>query len=197
VADRTVAERTQPLDALGGTRLSSTLLDDSTRAAIAATLPAGITPAVGARTLYGHTAGDEADPTAALKKLVDQVALHEQDAGAAKLKVGAILTAASGDPRKALQLLDQNILGLDTSKPTIKEAIDNTSLIHEVLGDVLSAEDGTVTPFAPVRRPPPPPPTPADHSLVVIGGTRVAVVGNATTAGVLVQGADAHVELNP
>jgi hypothetical protein len=32
---------------------------------------------------------------------------------------------------------------------------------------------------------------------VVIGGTRVAVIGNATTAGVLVQEADAHVELNP
>jgi hypothetical protein len=47
--------------------------------------------------------------------------------------------------------------------------------------------------------PPPtlPPPNPADHSLVVIGGTRVAVVGNATTAGILVQEADAHVELNP
>jgi hypothetical protein len=152
--------------------------------------------AAAARTLYGHTAGDDADPVTALKKLVDQVALHEPDRAAARVKVGAILTAAAGDPRKARQLFDQKVLGLQTSKPTVKEALDNVSLVHEVLGDVLSAEAAATTPLAPVPRPAPPP-RPADHSLVVIGGTRVAVVGNATTAGILVLDADAHVELNP
>jgi len=110
--------------------------------------------------------------------------------------VGAILTAAAGSPLKALRLLDQNVLGLDTSKPTIKDALDNTSLIHEVLSDALLADGNAPIAVAQLPRPVRPPQA-ADHSLVVIGGTRVAVVGNATTAGVLVQNADAHVELNP
>ncbi|MES2639542.1 MAG: DUF6519 domain-containing protein [Myxococcota bacterium] len=37
----------------------------------------------------------------------------------------------------------------------------------------------------------------ARYSLVVVGGTKVAAMGNATTAGVLVVGADGSVELNP
>jgi len=175
---------------------SSTTLNQSTQAALAANLPAGVDVTVGARTLYGHTAGDETDPVTALKKLVDQVALQVDDASAAKVQVGAILTAASGDPLTALKLLDQNVLGLDTSKPTIADSLDNVSLIHEVLGDVLAADGAGAAQIAPVPAPAPPP-NPAEYSLVVIGGTRVAVVGNATTAGVLVQEADTHVELNP
>jgi hypothetical protein len=185
-----------PLGGPRGVGLSSGLLDETTRASITASLPAGIGAALGARTLYGHSAGAETDPTTALRKVVDRVALHETDAIAAKAKVGAVLSAAAGDPIKALKLLDENVLGLDTAKPTVKEALSNVSLLHEALGDVLAAESSAFAPFAPVPRPAPPP-VPSDHSLVIIGGTRVAAVGNATTAGVLVQDADAHVELNP
>ncbi|NOK32072.1 hypothetical protein HMI49_02485 [Corallococcus exercitus] len=35
------------------------------------------------------------------------------------------------------------------------------------------------------------------HSVIILGGSRVAAVGNATTSGVHVQEADAVVELNP
>jgi hypothetical protein len=184
-----------------GTGLSSTMLDLATRQKIAAALPGGTVPnVVGARTLYGHTAGDDDDPVTALKKVVDQVTLHEQHPETAKTQVAALLTASGGDPRKALKMLDQQVLGLDTTKPTIKDSISKVSVVHEVLGDLLSADAADeVTPLGPLAplAAPLPPPNPADHSLVVIGGTRVAVVGNATTAGVFVQEADAHVELNP
>jgi hypothetical protein len=93
-------------------------------------------------------------------------------------------------------LLDQNVLGLDTSKATVEASLDNVSLIHEVLGDVLASPSGDGTALAPPTQPTVAP-NPADRSLVVIGGTHVAVVGNATTAGVFIQDADAHVELNP
>jgi hypothetical protein len=186
-----------PLAASAGGGLSSALLNDAVRSAIAANLPTGVSSTVGARTLYGHTAGAETDPTTALKRLVDQVTLHEPEPSAVKTQVGALLTAASGDPREALKLLDQKVLGLDTSKATVQESIDNVSLIHEVLGDVLTSEallpTGVFAPV-PIR---PPAPNPADKSLVVIGGTRVAAIGNAATAGVLVLDADSHVELNP
>jgi len=181
---------------LRGTGLSTTMLDVATRAKLAAALPAGVTGTVAAQTLYGHTAGDADDPVTALKKIVDQVTLHTQDANTAKAQIASLLTASNGSPLTALKLLDQNVLGLDTTKASIQDSLDKVSVIHEVLGDVLSAQGPKISPILPIRLPPPPP-NPADHSLVVIGGTRVAVVGNATTAGVLVQEADTHVELNP
>ncbi|HSR97000.1 MAG TPA: right-handed parallel beta-helix repeat-containing protein, partial [Kofleriaceae bacterium] len=183
-----------------GTGLSSTMLDLATRQKLAAALPGGtVANTVGAKTLYGHTAGDDDDPVTALKKVVDQVTLHEQHPETARTQVAALLTASGGDPRKALKLLDQNVLGLDTTKPSIQDSIDKVSVVHEVLGDLLSADGPQVTPAGPLAPfpIPLPPDNPADHSLVVIGGTRVAVIGNATTAGVFVQEADAHVELNP
>lgn len=182
---------------LGRSVLTSEILDEATRAALVERLPAGVSPVIGARTLYGYTAGEETDPTVALKKLVDTVALHEQDPMTTKTHVAAILTAAGGDPLKGLQLLDQDVLGLDTSKPTVKDALDKVSVIHEVLGDVLTATPQGPATILPLPPRPLPRPSASDRSLVVIGGTRVAVVGNATTAGVLVQDADTHVELNP
>ncbi len=176
-----------------GTGLASTMLNESTRAAIAKALPTG--GVVGAKTLYGHTAGAEDDPVTALRKVVDQVSLHTQDPEEARSQVASLLTASSGDPLKALKLLDQNVLGLDTTKATVQDSLSKVSVVHEVLGDLLAAHPPTSI-FIPPR-PIPPPPNPAEYSLVVIGGTRVAVVGNATSSGILVQEADSHVELNP
>ena len=177
-----------------GTGLASTMLNESTRAAVAKALPTG--GVVGARTLYGHTAGDEDDPVTALRKVVDQVSLHTQDPDEAKSQVASLLTASSGDPLKALKLLDQNVLGLNTTKATVQDSLSKVSVVHEVLGDLLAAHPPASI-FVPPKQLPPPPPNPAEFSLVVIGGTRVAVVGNATTSGILVQEADSHVELNP
>jgi hypothetical protein len=177
-----------------GTGLASTMLNESTRAAIAKALPTG--GVVGAKTLYGHTAGDEDDPVTALRKVVDQVSLHTQDPDEARSQVASLLTASSGDPLAALKLLDQNVLGLNTTKATVQDSMSKVSVIHEVLGDLLAAHPPASL-FVPPKPVPPPPPNPADHSLVIIGGTRVAVVGNATTSGILVQEADSHVELNP
>ena len=75
------------------------------------------------------------------------------------------------------------------------------SVLHEVLADSFytggtgpkPVQDGTAVPNVPV----PPPPDPYAHSVVILGGSRVAAVGNATTSGVHVQEADAVVELNP
>src|SRR6185503_20005079 len=171
-----------------GTGLSSTMLDHATRQKLAAALPGGtVSNVVGAKTLYGHTAGDDDDPVTALKRVVEQVTLHEQHPETAKTQVAALLTASGGDPKKALKLLDQNVLGLDTTKPSIQDSISKVSVVHEVLGDLLSSDAADVTPLGPAAPLPGPPDNPADHSLVVIGGTRVAVVGNATTAGVFVQ----------
>jgi hypothetical protein len=171
-------------------------LSSSTREAITAGLPQNAGAIIGARTLYGHTPGDESDPTTALKKLVDQISVHNDDPETAKSQIGAVLSAASGDPIEALKMLDQNVFGLNSTKPTISESLDNVSLIHEVLGDALSLQGSGDAVLAPVPAPAPAP-NPADHSLVIIGGTRVAAVGNATTAGVLIQEADAQIVLNP
>jgi hypothetical protein len=197
-----VAGRTRDLLLRRGTALSSLMLDPATRAEVVKLLPAGVEPAIGARTVYGRTPGEDLDATTALRKLVDTITLHDEDPISAKAKIGATLSAANGDPKEALKLLDENVLGLGLAKPTIKEAIANVSVIHEVLGEVLGSRTeftpGATTTPGPVTPPAPPaPPRPGDHTLVVIGGTRVAAVGNASTAGIHLQDADTSVQLNP
>ena len=192
-----IALRTRDALLRRGITLGSDLLGTAARTELAAAMPQGIDPAVAARTVYGRAPGQDLDAATALRKVVDTITLHEEDPTAAKVKIGAVLTAAAGDPKKALQLLDENVLGLGLARPTVKEAVANVSIAHEVLADILAADRvPELGAFAPVPRPAPPP-NPSDHSLVVLGGTRVAAVGNATTSGVHVQDADTVVQLNP
>lgn len=163
-------------------------------------LPAGLDLRISARTLYGIAVTKDDSPTAALRALVDRVALHVDTPESVQGHVRSVLTAADGDPKKALQLVDKSVLGIDSAAPTVKESILNVSVLHEVLADSFYSGGGG-TGSRPVQEGPgtivPPPPDPHAHSVIILGGSRVAAVGNATTSGVHVQEADAVVQLNP
>lgn len=171
------------------------VVNDSTRSAMREALPLGLPTGLGARTVYDR-AGETNTPIGALRQVVDRVAMHTTDPAEAKVRIAAILTAAAGDPIDALRFLDEEMLGFDTAKPTIKEAVTNSSLIAEALADHLA----TAIPLQPLpyepRPTPIPRPVPTAKSLVIIGGSHVTAVGNATTAGVIVLEADQVVELN-
>ncbi|NOK15727.1 hypothetical protein, partial [Corallococcus carmarthensis] len=164
-------------------------------------LPATMDVRLGARTLYGIAVPTDDSPTSALRDLVDRVAMHAEKPEDVQGQVRSVLAASEGDPKKALQLVDKSVLGIDSAASTVKESILNVSVLHEVLAD--SFYSGGVKGPKPVQdagvQPLPlePPPDPYAHSVVILGGSRVAAVGNATTSGVHVQEADAVVELNP
>ncbi|WP_415835489.1 hypothetical protein, partial [Corallococcus soli] len=178
------------------------VVDRATLEDVRTKLPAGIDLRIGARTLYGIAEPKDDSPTTALRTLVDRVALHVEKPEDVQGHVRSVLASADGDPKKALQLVDKSVLGIDSAAPTVKQSILNVSVLHEVLAD--SFYSGAIAGPKPVQDattiaapPAPPPPDPFAHSVVILGGSRVAAVGNATTAGVHVQEADSVVELNP
>ena len=175
--------------------LSPHVINASTRTAMMEALPVGLPAGLGARTVYDR-AGETSTPVGALRQLVDRVAMHTTDPAEAKVRIAAILTAAEGDPLDALRFLDEEMLGFDTAKPTVKESVTNSNLIAEALADHLA----TAIPLQPLpyepRPTPIPLPVPTAKSLVIIGGSHVTAVGNSTTAGVIVLEADQVVELN-
>jgi hypothetical protein len=177
------------------------VLDPTTLEDVRSKLPATMDVRLGARTLYGIAVTKDDSPTAALRDLVDRVAMHAQRPEDVQGQVRSVLASSGGDPKKALQLVDKSVLGIDSAAATVKESILNVSVLHEVLADSFytggvkgpkPVQDSAVLPV-----PQDPPPDPYAHSVVIVGGSRVAAVGNATTAGVHVQEADAVVELNP
>ncbi|MBZ4334598.1 hypothetical protein [Corallococcus sp. AS-1-12] len=177
------------------------VLDSTTLRDVRSKLPATMDVGLAARTLYGIAVTKDDSPTSALRDLVDRITLHTDKPEAVQGQVRSVLLAAEGDPKKALQLVDKSVLGIDSAASTVKESILNVSVLHEVLAD--SFYSGDVTGPRPVQDagiqplPPEPPPEPYAHSVIILGGSRVAAVGNATTSGVHVQEADAVVELNP
>ncbi|WP_375758519.1 hypothetical protein [Corallococcus exercitus] len=180
---------------------SKAVLDQSTVEDVRSKLPATMDVRLGARTLYGIAVTKDDSPTSALRDLVDRVAMHAEKPEDVQGQVRSVLAASQGDPKKALQLVDKSVLGIDSAASTVKESILNVSVLHEVLAD--SFYSGGVKGPKPVQDagvlpvPEEPPPDPYAHSVVILGGSRVAAVGNATTSGVHVQEADAVVELNP
>ncbi|NRD44019.1 right-handed parallel beta-helix repeat-containing protein [Corallococcus exiguus] len=177
------------------------VLDNTTMQDVRSKLPATMDVNMAARTLYGIAVTKDDSPTSALRDLVDRVAMHADKPEDVQGQVRSVLTAADGDPKKALQLVDKSVLGIDSAASTVKESILNVSVLHEVLAD--SFYTGGTTGPIPVQDagirplPPEPAPDPYAHSVIILGGSRVAAVGNATTSGVHVQEADAVVELNP
>lgn len=177
------------------------VVDRATLEDVKTRLPQGLDLRISARTLYGIAEPKDDSPTAALRALVDRVALHVDKPESVQGHVRSVLAAAEGDPKKALQLVDKSVLGIDSAAPTVKQSILNVSVLHEVLADSFYSggsgpkpvQDATMTANVPQA----PPPDPYAHSVVILGGSRVAAVGNATTSGVHVQEADAVVELNP
>ncbi|RKG90977.1 hypothetical protein D7W82_02030 [Corallococcus sp. CA049B] len=180
---------------------SKGVLDLPTMQDVRAKLPASMDVTMAARTLYGIAVTKDDSPTSALKDLVDRVAMHADKPEDVQGQVRSVLAAADGDPKKALQLVDKSVLGIDSAASTVKESILNVSVLHEVLADSFYTGDSTgpkPVQDAGIRPlPPEPPPDPYAHSVIILGGSRVAAVGNATTSGVHVQEADAVVELNP
>ncbi|RKH51809.1 right-handed parallel beta-helix repeat-containing protein [Corallococcus sp. AB050B] len=180
---------------------SKSVLDAPTMQDVRSKLPASLDVNIAARTLYGIAVTKDDSPTSALRDLVDRVAMHADRPEDVQGQVRSVLAAAEGDPKKALQLVDKSVLGIDSAAATVKESILNVSVLHEVLAD--SFYTGTTSGPKPVQDagivplPPEPPPDPYAHSVIILGGSRVAAVGNATTSGVHVQEADAVVELNP
>ncbi|AFE05127.1 hypothetical protein COCOR_03275 [Corallococcus coralloides DSM 2259] len=177
------------------------VLDLPTMQDVRSKLPASMDVNMAARTLYGIAVTKDDSPTSALRDLVDRVAMHAEKPEDVQGQVRSVLAAAEGDPKKALQLVDKSVLGIDSAASTVKESILNVSVLHEVLAD--SFYTGGATGPVPVQDagirplPPEPLPDPYAHSVIILGGSRVAAVGNATTSGVHVQEADAVVELNP
>ncbi|RKH56370.1 hypothetical protein D7V93_20385 [Corallococcus llansteffanensis] len=177
------------------------VVDNATQEDVRSKLPAGLDLRISARTLYGIAVPTDDSPTTALRTLVDRVALYVDTPETVQGHVRSVLAAAEGDPKKALQLVDKSVLGLDSAAPTVKQSILNVSVLHEVLSDSFySGTSGTgskpvqeaTVPILPV-----PEPDPHAHSVIILGGSRVAAVGNATTSGVHVQEADSVVQLNP
>ncbi|WP_158617169.1 hypothetical protein, partial [Corallococcus exercitus] len=177
------------------------VLDRPTVEDLRSKLPATMDVRLGARTLYGIAVTKDDSPTSALRDLVDRVAMHAERPEDVQAQVRSVLAAAEGDPKKALQLVDKSVLGIDSAASTVKESILNVSVLHEVLADSFytggiagpkPVQDAGVLPM-PLELPP----DPYAHSVIILGGSRVAAVGNATTSGVHVQEADAVVELNP
>jgi hypothetical protein len=180
--------------------LAGGLFNESTLAALEAKAPVGVSANLALSSVYTGTLRNDRSQVGALKDLVDKVALHVGDDEDPTAKIKTALNLAGGDPKKALEIVDKQILGVSSAAPTVRASLTNVSVLHEVLADAFYGGGGTAsTPI--IKQPPPlpspPPPDPNQHSLVIIGGSRVAAVGNATTAGVHVQEADAVVELNP
>ncbi|HZH02250.1 MAG TPA: hypothetical protein VEY30_00615, partial [Myxococcaceae bacterium] len=176
------------------------VLDEATVRDVSTRLPAGMDVRLGAGTVYGTAILTDDSPTTHLRKLVDRVAMHAAEGSDIKSQVQSVLAASAGDPKKALQLVDKSVLGIDSAAPTVKESIGQVSILHEVLADAFYGGGGKGP--KPMQEPtltpkPLPLPDPFAHSVVVLGGSRVAAVGNASTSGIHVQGADAVTEFNP
>ncbi|WP_233583468.1 hypothetical protein, partial [Corallococcus sp. CA053C] len=189
-----------PQEAAGAEVARRAVVDNATMEDVRSRLPAGLDLRISARTLYGIAVTKDDSPTAALRALVDRVALYVDAPESVKGHVRSVLAAADGDPKKALQLVDKSVLGIDSAAPTVKESILNVSVLHEVLADSFYSGGGTGSKpvqEATVNILPVPEPDPHAHSVIILGGSRVAAVGNATTSGVHVQEADAVVQLNP
>lgn len=117
----------------------------------------------------------------------------------AKNSVKVHLAANAGDDQGALIDGLRTVTGIETEKPTVKDQIKRASLLEDIVSVAIARPDILeVAPdvFEPRPRPVEPPPDPRDHSLVIIGGSRVGAINNVTTAGVHVHNADQSIENN-
>ncbi|OKI51400.1 hypothetical protein [Micromonospora sp. CB01531] len=116
----------------------------------------------------------------------------------ARALVQAQLTAAGGDADAALARGLVALTGIEDVAPTATETGGAANLLEDVVGLALRSKLlGTVQTPPIIARPPVPRPVdPATRSLVVLGGSRVGVLNNITTAGVHVQDAVQSIENN-
>lgn len=116
----------------------------------------------------------------------------------ARALVQAQLTAAGGNAEAALARGLVALTGVEDVAPTVAETSAPANLLEDVVGLALRSKLlGTVQTPPIIARPPVPRPVdPSTRSLVVLGGSRVGVMNNITTAGVHVQDAAQSVENN-
>lgn len=115
----------------------------------------------------------------------------------ARALVQSNLVRAGGDQSAALASGLAEITGIaDLTGPTVSDRVLDASPVEDVVSLLLRKR--AITPIRPDLITPirPAPPDPRRHSIVVIGGSRVGVVGNVTTAGVHVHDAAHSVENN-
>ena len=105
------------------------------------------------------------------------------------------LVAAEGNVAAALTRSIRDLTGIDAPAGNAPPTARN--LLEQML--VLAVADKNIQPIIDPVRPilPPPPPRPQQFSIVVLGGSRVAAVGNTSTAGIYVQPGVDTVQLNP
>jgi hypothetical protein len=122
----------------------------------------------------------------------------------AKTAVRNHMTLANGNGDVALQSGVNAILGVEYTGETRRAAMEARPLLEEILDIAIGRPDilipthptGPIGPIGPVKPIPPPPPDPRDHSVVIIGGSRVGAVNNVTTAGVHIHNAGQSIENN-
>lgn len=139
--------------------------------------------------------GSDLSPTA---KLYSAARLTGQDADAAEKILRDSLTWSKGDGDAALSYGLQQLTGVVADTGQARELLGSKGYIEELLGKTIlgkgiTPDFGTLKPSKPVQ---PDPPDPRDHSLVVIGGSRVAATGNTTTAGVHIHDASQSIANN-
>jgi hypothetical protein len=116
----------------------------------------------------------------------------------ARAFVQSNLLRAGGNQSSALASGLAEITGIDDAVgPTVSERVLAANPVEDLVSLLL--RDRTFTPVRPDLVIPPrtlPPPDPRRNSIVVIGGSRVAAVGNVTTAGIHVHDAAHSIENN-
>jgi len=114
----------------------------------------------------------------------------------ARALVQTQLARAGGDQTAALAGGLEALTGVGEIGPTVTERVERAHPVENLLSLLL--RNRRFTPVGPsIAVPvPPPPPDPRRHSIVVVGGSRVAATGNVTTAGVHVHDAAHAIENN-
>jgi hypothetical protein len=133
-------------------------------------------------------------PQSKLYGIYLSIGRSEQDARQA---VRAHMTAAEGDPEAALRSGLNAAFGIEYQGKTVAQPVERRPLLEEVL-DIAIGHPDILLPPEPLKpfEPAAPPPDPRDHSLVVIGGSRVGVINNVTTSGVHIHNAGQSIQNN-
>jgi hypothetical protein len=129
-------------------------------------------------------------------KLYGMALLSGQSAFQARQLVQTKLVGAGGVQIAALASGVRALTGMEQTGATVTEQVGQINLMEEIVGLVLggsSIVDAVEEEPAPA---PAPPPDPRDHSVVIIGGSRVGAINNVTTAGVHVHDAKQSIENN-
>jgi hypothetical protein len=129
-------------------------------------------------------------------KLYGMARLSGQSPNQARLLVQSKLVGAGGVQEAALAAGVRDLTGVAAAEPLIAEKVGKVNLLEEIVGLAIGDLSLGVPPLEESEPPPEPPPDPRDHSMVIIGGSRVGAVNNVTTSGVHIHDAQQSIENN-